>query len=44
MCNEHGLDKVAYKRSYKNEYDILYIDKLRKIAKMIFYGELKYMG
>ena len=21
ICNEHGLDKEAYKRSFKNEYD-----------------------
>ena len=40
ICNEHGLDKEAYKRSFKNEYDFLYIDKPRKIAKRNFYGEL----
>ena len=28
ICNEHGLDKEAYKRSFKNEtdFDFLYID------------------
>ena len=36
ICNEHGLDKEAYKRSFKNEYDFLYIDKPRKIAKKEF--------
>ena len=40
ICNEHGLDKEAYKRSLKNEHDFLYIDKPRKIAKRNFYGEL----
>ena len=40
ICNEHGLDKEAYNRSFKNEYDVLYIDKPRKIAKRKFYGEL----
>ena len=38
--NEHGLDKEAYKRSFKNEYNFLYIDKPRKITKRNFYGEL----
>ena len=38
--NEHGLDKEAYKRSFKNEYDVLYIDKPRKIVKRNIYGEL----
>ena len=40
ICNEHGFDKEAYKRSIKNEYDFLNIDKPRKIAKRNFYGEL----
>ena len=40
IYNEHGLDKEPYKRSFKNEYDFLYIDKPRKIAKRNFYGEL----
>ena len=40
ICNEHGLDKEAYKRSFKNEYNFLYIDKPRKIVKRNFYGEL----
>ena len=40
MCNEHRIDKEAYNRSFKNEYDFLYIDKPRKIAKRNFYGEL----
>ena len=40
ICNENGLDKEADKRSFKNEYDCLYIDKPRKIAKRNFYGEL----
>ena len=33
MCNEHGLDKETYYSSFKNEYDFLYIDKPKKIAK-----------
>ena len=40
ICNEHGLNKEAYKRSFKNEHDFLNIDKPRKIAKRNFYGEL----
>ena len=40
ICNEHRIDKETYKRSFKNEYDFLYIDKPRKIAKRNFYGEL----
>ena len=40
ICNEHGLDKEAYKRSFKYEYDFLYLDKPRKIAIRNFYGEL----
>ena len=36
ICSEHGIDKEAYKRSFKNEYDFLYIDKPRKIAKRNF--------
>ena len=40
IYNEHRIDKEAYKRSFKIEYDVLYIDKPRKIAKMNFYGEL----
>ena len=40
ICNEHRIDKEEYKRSFKNEYDFLYIDKPRKIAKWNFYGEL----
>ena len=40
MCNEHRIDKEAYKRSFKNEYDILYIDKPRRIAKRNFYRKL----
>ena len=36
ICNEHGIDKEACKRSFKNEYDFLYIDKPRKIAKRNF--------
>ena len=40
ICNEHGLDKEAYKRSYKKEHDFLYIDKPRKIARRNFYGKL----
>ena len=39
ICNEQGLDKEAYKRSFENEHDFLYIDKPRKIAKRNFYGE-----
>ena len=35
ICNEHGIDKKAYK-SFKNEYDFLYIDKPRKNAKRNF--------
>ena len=38
ICNEHGLDKAAYKGSFKNEKDFLYIDKPRKIIKRIFIG------
>ena len=38
ICNEHRIDKEAYKRSFKNEYDFLYIDKPRKTAKRIFMG------
>ena len=40
ICNEHRIDKEAYKRSFKNEYDFLYIDKPRKNAKRNFYGKL----
>ena len=40
ICNEHGLDKEAYDSRFKNEYDFLYIDKPRKIAKRNFYVEL----
>ena len=40
ICNKHGLDKEAYKRSFQNEYDFLYIGKPRKIAKINFDGEL----
>ena len=40
ICNEHGLDKEAYNKSFKNEYDVLYIDKPRKIAQRNFYGEI----
>ena len=36
ICNEHWLDKEAYKRSFKNEYDFLYIDKPGKTAKRNF--------
>ena len=37
ICNEHGLDKEAYKWSFKNEYDFfcLLINQ-----EMNFYGEL----
>ena len=38
ICNEHRVDKEAYKRSFKNEYDCLYIDEPRKIAKRKFMG------
>ena len=46
ICNEHRIDKEAYtcKRSFKNKYDFLFIDKPRKIAKTNFCGELLYMG
>ena len=44
ICNEQGLDKEAYKRIFKNEHDVLYIDKPRKIAKRNFYGKLYYIG
>ena len=40
ICNEQGIDKEAYKKSFKNEHDFLYIDKPKKIAKRNFYGEL----
>ena len=40
ICNEHGFDKEAYKRSFNNEYEFLYIDKPRKTVKRDFYGEL----
>ena len=33
ICNEHRIDKEAYKSSFKNQYDFLYIDKPRKIDK-----------
>ena len=36
ICNDHEIDKEAYKRSFKNKYDFLYIDKPRKIAKRNF--------
>ena len=36
ICNEHEIDKEAYKGSFKNEYDFLYIDKPRKIGKRNF--------
>ena len=32
ICNEQGMDKVAHKKSFKNEHDFSYIDKPRKIA------------
>ena len=32
ICNEQGMDKVAHKKRFKNEYDFSYIDKPRKIA------------
>ena len=40
ICNEHRIGKEANKKSFKNEYDFLYIDKPRKIAKRNFYDEL----
>ena len=40
ICNEHGIDKEANKRSFKNEYDLLYIDKPKMIAKRNVYGEI----
>ena len=36
ICNEQGLDKEAYKMSFENEQDFLYINKPNKE----FYGEL----
>ena len=36
ISNEHGIDREAYKRSFKNECDFLYVDKPRKIAKRNF--------
>ena len=36
ICYDHGINKEAYKRSFKNEYNFLYIDKPRKIAKRNF--------
>ena len=44
IYNDLGLDKEAYKRSFKNEYDFLYIDKPREIAKRNFHEGLQYMG
>ena len=38
ICIEYRIDKEAYKRSFKNEYDFLHIDKPRKIAKRNFVG------
>ena len=35
---EHRIDKEAFKSSFKNKYDFLYIDKQRKIAKKNFIG------
>ena len=40
ISKEHGIDKEAYKKSFKKEHDFLYIDKPRKIARRNFYGEL----
>ena len=40
LCNEHGTDKEAYKRSFKKEHDILYVDKPRKIVERNFNGGL----
>ena len=37
---EQGLDKKAYKRSFKNEHDFLYIEKNQKDCQKEFYGEL----
>ena len=40
ICNEQGIYKEAYKKSFKNEHDFFNIDKPRKIVKRNFYGEL----
>ena len=40
ICNEQGIDKKAYKKSFKNEHDFLNIDKPREIVKSMFYREL----
>ena len=38
VCNEHRIDKEAYKSSFKNEYDFLYIDNQERLPKGIFIG------